>query len=68
MASNNPKNQQPSIKETRAHLVTEIRAQLTYLKEHSADNPLITLSASSALSSLFEAYLSSLPQSYRGGL
>tara|TARA_B100001059_G_C17280468_1_gene307991 strand:- start:113 stop:325 length:213 start_codon:yes stop_codon:yes gene_type:complete len=65
--SNSPKNQQPSIKETRARLLKEIKHQLQFLNDHAGeDNPLMIIGSSSAVLSLLEAYLYTLPATYRG--
>lgn len=65
--SNSPKNQQPSIKETRQHLLSEIRNQLSFLKTNAQEhNPLMVMGSVSALESLWNGYLATLPQSYRG--
>jgi len=65
--SNSPKNQQPSIKETRQHLLSEIKHQLSFLKENAHEhNPLMVMGSVSALESLWNGYLATLPQSYRG--
>ncbi len=65
--TNSPKNQQPSIKETRARILKEIKHQLKFLNEHAGEeNPLMIMSSSSAIMSLLEAYLYTLPPTYRG--
>ena len=65
--SNSPKNQQPAIKETRAHLLREIKHQISLLKNNSQEvSPLMLTGAISALESLIKGYLATLPQSYRG--
>ncbi len=65
--SNSPKNQQPSIKDSRARLLKEIKNQLQFLRDHAGeDNPLMVVGSSSAVLSLLEAYLYTLPPSYRG--
>jgi hypothetical protein len=65
--SNSPKNQQPSIKETRAHLLHEIQHQINLLKDNAQEvSPLMLGGCVSALESLFNGYLATLPSSYRG--
>lgn len=65
--SNSPKNQQPAIKETRLHLLNEIKYQLSFLKDNAHEhNPLMIVGSVSALESLLNGYLATLPQTYRG--
>ena len=56
----------PDIKETRLNILAELRAQVKFLNEHSTeDNPLFMQSTSHAINSLLEAYINSLPPTYK---
>jgi hypothetical protein len=56
----------PDIKETRLNILAELRAQVRFLNEHSsADNPLFITATSHAINSLLEAYINSLPPTYK---
>ena len=53
------------IRETRDRLLIEIRAQLDILTSLEDHNPLLVVSTSRAVLGLLEAYLSTLPPTYR---
>ena len=56
----------PDIKETRLNILAELRAQVKFLNEHStSDNPLFMQATSHAINSLLEAYINSLPPTYK---
>lgn len=60
------KNGLPNIKETRLKILAELRAQVAILNKHStAENPLFIEVTSRAINSLLEAYIASLPPTYK---
>ena len=60
------KQKLPDIKETRLSILAELRAQVKFLNEHSSiDNPLFMQATSHAINSLLEAYINSLPPTYK---